>query len=678
MSGAALELAPSLAFDNGVTLQLSIENGFYRGIEQARLGEEIFLVAGRGNRPYCVTPEGIAYTQFRILDRSSKGDAITLDCEAIGHAAPLQQRVDLFSFPLLSPLSGFFTDKLRIHFRPRSLELGTESYHGFEVQYEWESTQREIHWLHESVALAPGGTAEGARVMAQNMSAKSCHLEEVLHLDTAYSTEEAYDMLCIQSPGRGGGSQIFDLVSGPRLAAVSFFESAVAHEKALKATCQKVKGEDFVTISDLHYGTLARHFSSAPRVVLATRYPSTTREEDINRWTAWYDYTGRLWRRELGIAETRAVPVLTLEGTGIGDIDPGTTYPELLKVWAQRIDWVVEQGFQAINLHTPEWIGAANQKTIVFGGNNCSPWEFKLSDFLGGEEGLRTFCDICHARGIKVFVWIAAHLQREAPIWKQHPEWIARTENQAVWDGLYGSIHSLSFVHGAAEWVLNDLKKVRAATGIDGVWFDSFANLACGVINWQSPGLEPNAPAILRFLGDLSAAGFEIMIEGMSQLGVSSWGNLRASEITGDETVLMNTSMRYFIKRDWLGDPAVDRGFYCRMLAARAPLGVWLEEFLGRSEPFPPPLPEWFAPMTRAFNRVSPRMATRRLVQGGALWLDDQGQPAAFFAFDALTKISGLEGSFQFIDLLTEEKQDTPKLNLRRDRIYEIRDVRLK
>jgi len=659
----------SIPFPNGVILELSIQDGLYQGIEEARLDGEIFLVAGRGSRPYCVTPDGIAYTRFRILDRVPEGEGIALECEAVGYAAPLQQKTDMFGFPLLAALSGSFVDKLRILFRPRTMVVGPDIYRGFEVSYQWQSAERKIHWLQESVALAPCGHAEGARMMVQPMTAKSCRLDEVLQLGTFFSTAETYDAVCIQYPGRGGGSQIFDIVSGPRLAAVTFFESAVDHGKTIKANCQKLPGEDFVTVADLHYGKLDSHFSSPPRVVLATPYASTSREQDINRWTAWFDYTARLWCDQLGIARTKAVPTLGIEGTGIGGVDPGTTYPELLTDWAQRIDWVKDQGFQAILLHTPEWIGAANRKTFVFGGNNCSPWEFRLSEFLGGDEGLRIFCDACHSRGIKVYFWISGHLQREAPAWKKHPEWVVRTQSSNVWDGHYGSIHSISFVHGGAEWVLGDLKAVRAATGVDGVWFDSFANLAHGPINWQSPGLEPNGAAVLRFLGDLSAAGFEIMIEGISQLGVSSWGNLRLPEIAGHEELMLNCSMRYYIDRDF---PGIDRDFYFRMLAARAPFGAWLAEYLGRPTPFPPALPDWFAPLTRAYNQVAPRMESRRLVKGGALWHDAQGRPTAFFAFEDLTEIPGLEAPVSLCELLTQQMQAPGKLTLRQGHIYQV------
>ena len=659
----------SISFSNGVTLQLSIQDGFYLGIGEARMDGEIFLVAGRGNRPYCVTPDGIAYTQFKVLDRVSDREGISVECEAIGYAAPLQLRADMFGFPQLSPLNGTFTDKLRIRFLPRTSVIGAETYRGFEVTYNWESPERQIHWFNESVTLAPGGYAEGARMLAQPMTAKSCPLDQILHLDTFFSTAETYDTVCIQSPARGGGSSIFDLVCGARLAAVSFFESAISHGKALKGTCQKLTGEDFVTVSDLHYGKLASNFSTAPRVVLATRFEKTTREADINRWTAMFDHTSQLWCEELGIKKAKSMPTLGIEGTGIGGVDPGTTYPEMLIDWAKRIDWVVEQGFQAILLHTPEWIGAANRKTYVFGGNNCSPWQFRLSDFLGGDEGLRVFCDACHARGIKVFFWIAGHLQREAPVWKKHPDWVVRDQCLSVWDAHYGSIHALSFVHGGAEWLLGDLKATREATGVDGIWFDSFANLTIGPVNYQSPGVEPNAPAVLRFLGDLSAAGFEIMIEGISQLGISSWGNIRIPEITGCEELMLNTGLRYYIDREW---PNVDRDLYFRMLAARAPLGAWLAEYLGRPAPFPPALPDWYAPLTCAFNQVASRMENRRLIKGGALWTDADGRPSAFFAFEDLKGIEGFQGSATLNDLITHEKQDADKPDLRKGRIYEV------
>jgi hypothetical protein len=174
---------------------------------------------------------------------------------------------------------------------------------------------------------------------------------------------------------------------------------------------------------------------------------------------------------------------------------------------------------------------------------------------------------------------------------------------------------------------------------------------------------------VLKFIGDLSNAGFEIMIEGISQLGISSWGNLQPSDITGHEDLMINTSMRYMLKPVWIEDPAATRDLYFRLLAARGPAAIWLSEYLGRPEPFPPALPEWFTPLTLAYNRVAPRMETRRLVDGGALWLDADGVPAAFFAFKDAPAIPGLTGEFRLTDLLTGDAEaDTPRAG----RIYSL------
>lgn len=625
-------------FTNKISIDLEVgEHGQWFGISRATLAGRPFLVTGRGCcLPYFLTPEGIAYHTFHIrsIDRPLGG--LKVECEAVGLAAPVSQNQDLFHFPQIAArATPTVSDILNVHIIERNESVGGEHYCGFEITYEFISDTRKIHWMYESIAFAPDGVINGSRVLAQIMSARESPLEGVLTKSSAYSTAEAYGSLCIQSPPRGGGSPIFDLVQNPTLSVVSYFESAISHGCALRGNCQKLPGEDFLTVSDLHYGKLTSSFRTAPRIVLAAVTRDSSRHTALNRWTSWFDHTSALWRSELGLPpqhKTPSMPMLSLEGTGVGDVDPGCTYPQLLKTWIDRLDWVEAQGFKAINLHTPEWIGAANRETIVFGGNNCCPWEFKLSDDLGGEAGLREFCDACHVRGIKVFIWIAGHLHRESPAWKQHPEWIARLPNQGLWDGLYGVIHSLSFAHGAGDWIANDLKALRAATGFDGVWFDSFAGLVLSVINWQSPDREPNAPAVFDFMRDLAASGIEIMIEGISQLGVSSWGNIKLNEIAGHEELLLNTNMRYFARKQW-SDPALTHEMAFRMMAARAPIGVWLWEFLGKPEPFPPQLPAWLARMQHDYNQVVHRMHTRVIHPSGVLWHDVTGEPAVWFPF---------------------------------------------
>lgn len=657
-----------LQFSNAIRVELDIRDNRYCGISGAFLEDVAFVVSGRGNVPYFQTPDGISYQEFIPLDWKEENDAFILELEAIGRCAPIQSDLDLFGFPRISTAKGEVRDRLNIWFAAQSQTVGGEEYMGFAVSYEWKSESRQIHWLYESIALAPEGTTIGARLMAQNMTQNLNPLESVLTSETIYSTQEHYDRSCIESPCRGGGSQIFDLVQGKNLAVVNFFAEPTGEGNALKTNCQTMPGEDFVTVSDFHYGALASEFRTAPRVVLALKKTEASRTSDINRWTAWFDFTAELWCEKLGITRTQVVPTLTFEGTGAGGIDIGMAYPDLLKVWTERLDWVVEQGFRAINLHTPEYVSAANRKTLVFGGNNCCPWEYKLSDQLGGDAGLKAFCEACHAKGVKVYIWIAGHLHREAPIWREHPEWMVRSADHRLWDGHYGVIHTLSFAEESMrDWFLQDMKHLREVTGVDGIWFDSFTNLTLGAINWQRPDRVSNAPGVFRFLADLHNLGYEIMIESMSQLGVSSWGNLPPAKITGQEELLLNSNMRYYM-RLWKSDPAITEKLYFRCLAAKAPLGVWIEEFLGHAEPFPAELPEWFGPLTSAFADAVDSMHSRHLLEEGALWKDHTGKDAVFFAFTSGEVPSALRGSLF---------ETTPAANtvstLKEGKIYKVR-----
>ncbi len=620
----------TIRLSNAIEIDIAIDNGFYEGIASARLDGVPFLVLGRGTRPYFITPNGIVYDRFVLRNTDMSADGATIVLDAIGRAAPVQQDSDMFLFPLLAKGNGTVSDVLTIDIAARTERVNSELYQGFAISYAFASVTQSIHWMLESVAIAPRGTLDGAVILDQHMTSNICRLEEAVTVDSTYSNEENYGETCIQAPCRAGGSQLFNLVQGYELAVVTYFESP----DALKSAITSAAGEDFVTVADFHYDTLSLQFASQSRVVLAAATQSDTRAKRINRWTAWRDHTTMLWQRALGILPTETLPTIALDGTGAGGIDPGTTYPELLTDWASRMGWLRDQGYRGIVLHTPEWISAGTEPTKIFGGNNCTPFRYQLSDLLGGDAGLKAFCDAAHAHGIKVFVWISGHLSIEAPIWKDHPEWVVRNRGNLIWDGHYHTIHAMSFVHGAREWVASDLRHVREATGVDGVWFDSFTNLALQAINYQSPGREPNAPGVLGFLGDLSAMGYEIMIECMSQLGVSSWGNLRPEALQGQEEMLYDTCLRTYLK-DWLKNPCYTRDYYFRCLAARAPLGLWIEEYRGMPAAFPLPLPDWLAPLNLAYAKVEARMRHREVLEDGVgvLWRDNDGAPSALFAY---------------------------------------------
>lgn len=655
----------AIALPNGVEIDLAVTAGEYNGIAAARLDGTPFLVPGRGGKPYFVTPDGVAYHSLRFRNVLERGAQVIVEIDAVGFQAPIKQDLDMFLFPTISGASGEVTDTLEVILEPLTQDLNDETYRGFSLSYAFRSASRAIHWMFESIAIAPAGILDHASLMTQHLTSNICRLEEELTRDSVYANEENYDATCIQAPCRGGGSQLYDLVQGSGLAVVTYF----AAPGALKAVVTTKPGEDFVTVSDFHYQELSSEFITQPRIVLAAKAAAPdSRAQRINRWTAWYDYTTTLWQKALGISHSETLPVIAFDGTGGGGVDPGCTYPELLTVWAERMGWLQDNGIRGIILHTPEWLSAANQRTRVLGGNNCTPSRYLLSDHLGGDEGMRKFCEVAHAHGVKVYVWISGHLWIEALAWRQHPEWVVRNVGNLIWDGHYHCIHAMSFVHGAREWMAADLKHLRDAAGVDGVWFDSFTNISLQAINYQSPKREPNAPAVLAFLGDLSKMGYEIMVECMSQLGVSSWGNLAPGKLQGQEELLYNSSLRTYLE-DWLKNPtAYSPGYYFRTLAARSPIGMWIKEFMGHPAEFPLPVPEWVAPLNRAYAKVEAHMRFREVLEDGAgvLWRDAQRHSSAMFAFQ--------DGTFTFetsvVDLMTGKKLPAGPAQVENGHIY--------
>ena len=624
----------TLDLGDGILIELGFTNARYDGIVGASRDGSPFLVRGRGSLPWCRTPDGIVYDEFHLADHSQTENEHVISFLAIGRPAPIASDTDMFGFPLMTKNSirDRIEDRLELRLSPAKEIVGGEEWRGFTIQYTWRSSSRQIHWLYESVAMAPNGKSSGARVIAQNMTQNFCPLDVELLEDTAWSTHEHYHRSCIESPCRGAGSQIFDLIQGDGMSVATWFPNPPLNDNAIRGNFQHCPGDEYVTSSDLHFAGLSNSFTTSPRSVLAAPRSSTTREDAVNRWTAWHEASAERWCTAIGLIRSRSEPMLTFEGTGAGGIDAGVTYPELLATWIDRLDWVAAQGFKIINLHTPEWVGAANRKTAIYQGNNCCPFEFTLSDHLGGEAGLKAFCDACHLRGIKVMIWICGHLHRESPAWRQHPEWQARTGDGRIWDGHYGIIQSIDLAQPAArKWIADDLVRLRRATGVDAVWCDSFAGLFMGVVNHASEQRIPAATGTLLLFRELAAAGYSIAIEGMSQLGLSSWGNLPPSTLAGRQELLINTSFRYFMK-DWGQDPAINQESYFRSLAARAPFGVWMAEFFGHAESFPPALPNWYAPLTTAFNQISNRMHRRILLDTGAMWYDQDGHPSCYFA----------------------------------------------
>jgi hypothetical protein len=158
-----------------VSVTLDFEGDRYLGIVSASCAGRVFLSAGRGSLPWCRTPDGITYDEFHLTEHQDNADEHRLVFAAIGRPAPVAADTDMFGFPLTTSnqYGTRVLDTLEMTLQTATESVGGEEWHGFTVAYTWRSAERRIHWLAESVALAPDGEIRGARLMAQNLTQHS-------------------------------------------------------------------------------------------------------------------------------------------------------------------------------------------------------------------------------------------------------------------------------------------------------------------------------------------------------------------------------------------------------------------------------------------------------------------------------------------------------------------------
>ncbi len=172
----------SLIIELGSNVQVTLDfaDDRYLGIVSASCAGRVFLSAGRGSLPWCRTPDGITYDEFHLVEHQGNADEHRLVFSAIGRPAPVSADTDIFGFPLTTSnqYGTRVQDTLEMTLQAATEAVGGEQWHGFTVAYTWRSAERRIHWLTESVALAPDGEILGSRLLAQNMTQHYCPINQ--------------------------------------------------------------------------------------------------------------------------------------------------------------------------------------------------------------------------------------------------------------------------------------------------------------------------------------------------------------------------------------------------------------------------------------------------------------------------------------------------------------------
>jgi hypothetical protein len=139
------------------------------------------------------------------------------------------------------------------------------------------------------------------------------------------------------------------------------------------------------------------------------------------------------------------------------------------------------------------------------GKKNMNVWDYSVCEGYGGEEGLQALVRECRKHGLRVIAWApVGHLNAEAPVWKEHPDWVLknpRGENALNPSGLVqGDLNT-----GFAEYFRGRFVEVIRKFDLAGLWLDSHLAYA----QQQSPSHGARLAAIYR---DFMQAGARHLI----------------------------------------------------------------------------------------------------------------------------------------------------------------------
>ena len=442
----------------------------------------------------------------------------------------------------------------------------------------------------------------------------------------------------------GARQQPFFFLGGTRGATLSFFD---------RVSCSEV-GESQVGDRIVLHSAIP--VNAGPRGGLVTPVKSwvfrpaglSDKWDAINEWTwAWDRVVGGL-NDQAGAKLTEPLPVLFHQQFDTPGLECAIT-PEQRKVMAPpefQDSWLYRFANEVVPKAAAWGIGVIELRAVLdtdidhaeaecppgsFATTSvCSPWGLRISPKLGGEPGLAYMVKKAHDRGIKVAIWSApAHQSVCSPVVRAHPGWLMFDAEGRVNNRGYVTLVGMDLAAGFRQYMQDAYRRLRAQTGIDGVWADSYC--AFGADRDMSDAAPyPQLSELVELQHAMQRMGYNfLMKEDCGPFGLST----RSSGLNG---VLGREYLRYYFLYNH-GDPSkrYDPDSYFRTLASK---GVMEMRVPRDFEALPGEARDRIIRVNFAYREVLPLMK-RRFVLGegdtwlGVAWADPTGRKRVLFSF---------------------------------------------
>ncbi len=525
---------------------------------QVRSGEVLI-------KPDFSTPDAIHYQDFKLLNIQPEKDQVLLETEAVARPELYGEMMDEYTQSLVFPkLRRTETDKLDWIIKTEKLELDGETYQGLSYGFKFSSETREIHKFTVLSTWELGGKATGNTIYHQGYTNPPVFTTD---------KENYFSTTCLkrldlwnnwlghsfQMLPRWGCIQPFDFQAAPQGVLLGYWKN----EHSVKSLVQKNIDEDVIFVVDEYDFALTKEVEIPAKHIMFSA-GERQKHEEVNMWTAAYDYTSKIICDFFGVKTcspllssspkvagknyaTREELAKGPKDNWLWKAENNKFYFKLENEWVESHDklyWIAdnllprynEEGIKRLMImpvHESDFTEEtfANHAEAGWCGDltvcsTCGSRRYVPSAFYDGWRGWNYLMEKAKKLDISLGHWIGMHLTPRAPILKDHPEYIIQHANTLGFSGGYShlAICAINMCSGARQWLLDDMKRWRDEGNLEWLFFDSWPNLACSSINYGGR-MEPMQFEMGSFLADLQKIGFNwFSFEGTSPFGVHQFG----------------------------------------------------------------------------------------------------------------------------------------------------------
>ena len=641
---------------NAVEIEVLADGDRYRGLGRIWM-DGILVRSGRlPILPLIESWAGHLYTDFRLLEQRAEPDRLVLECEAAGWPVKNRDLADhsCQNYISLADWSEPALDTVRTIVEPATVKVGEETYSGIRYHHEFHSESRRVRQILDRASWEIEGRCDGNRVLIQSTSTPPIvELATDGRFSSFQGRERAgeyegsalggaagrfneiddpdYD-IWYQLGCRFGDAQCFDFIAAEQGALLGYFDAMAS----INSLVHSPRGQAETRIYDMHQFELASSAATTPKVVVFHRDETPATDLEIqNRWTRCYDQCVDHYREGTNLSPERPMPFLLHNKW---EIDSYLYHLE------ETLPLARELGFPAINIEncTESAQTQTDKPKYDLRGkirNQCCVWDWVVPEAWGGESALRELCDAAHEMGIEVHCWFNSNTTPGSPIHENHPEWCIKRPTRKYFYGA-GFEPSLIYLDMNREdlraYILEQMAHIRQATGLDGLWHDSFC-LGMRAVNYDDPRLRDQLHGSIRLVEGLQNLGYKYFTETVfGPLGPAIGSvspNRPFSQTTASPAVYHDVCAVPPGDFVLLDDGKLSAEDFFRWAAHGSPLclgaGSWwgfkryerYAEIL-RSLPFADRLRE----INLAYRAARPRMQHRILTETGVLWAGEDGR----------------------------------------------------